>query len=198
MRELGEKLRAARTQRGWSVEDVARKTRIAEEHICAIESGQVERLPAGPYSTAWVRSYCDLVGLPEPKEEFATRGWKTPLWVVRAFGGISVVMVLGLIGILQWGPDFDGPAPPPEIKTPDQVVKIIPRKDVSVVVEVDGERVLDGPVPVGEAKEFVAFHKIEVRVPSVDSVRFIYNGRSIVPQGRQDVPRRLVFGTDGE
>ncbi|HEX2763271.1 MAG TPA: RodZ domain-containing protein [Allosphingosinicella sp.] len=60
---LGERLRMAREERGVSLEDVARQTRIPIRHLEHIEREEWESLPAITYSVGFARSYANAVGL---------------------------------------------------------------------------------------------------------------------------------------
>jgi len=63
LRELGEALAAARCARGLSVEDLARQLKYATRQILALERGELEKLPGGPFVRGMVRSYAHRVGL---------------------------------------------------------------------------------------------------------------------------------------
>lgn len=56
-------LRSARERRGLSVADIAKKTRIADRWIVAIEEARLEDLPAPVFAIGYVRSYARTVGL---------------------------------------------------------------------------------------------------------------------------------------
>jgi cytoskeletal protein RodZ len=60
---IGARLKAAREERGFSLDDIATKTRIPLRHLQAIENGDWEALPAITYSVGFVRSYANVVGL---------------------------------------------------------------------------------------------------------------------------------------
>jgi transcriptional regulator with XRE-family HTH domain len=60
---LGERLRIAREEKGVSLEEVARQTRIPIRHLEHIEREQWESLPAITYSVGFARSYAKTVGL---------------------------------------------------------------------------------------------------------------------------------------
>jgi cytoskeleton protein RodZ len=60
---IGERLRLAREERGTSLDDVARLTRIPIRHLEHIERGDWEALPAITYSIGFVRAYANAVGL---------------------------------------------------------------------------------------------------------------------------------------
>jgi transcriptional regulator with XRE-family HTH domain len=58
-------LRAGRTQRNLSLEDVAKVTKIQPRILEKLESGQFEGLPADVFVKGFVRSFAKCVGLPE-------------------------------------------------------------------------------------------------------------------------------------
>lgn len=57
----GQLLRAARTERGMSIEDVARQLRLSVRQITALEEGDYGRLPSGMFLRGFVRNYARLV-----------------------------------------------------------------------------------------------------------------------------------------
>jgi len=60
---VGARLRAAREEKGLSLEDVARQTRIPIRHLEHIERGEWDAMPAITYSVGFARSYANAVGL---------------------------------------------------------------------------------------------------------------------------------------
>jgi cytoskeletal protein RodZ len=60
---ISARLRAAREERGLSLDDIAAKTRIPVRHLNAIEQSDWDSLPAITYSVGFVRSYANVVGL---------------------------------------------------------------------------------------------------------------------------------------
>ncbi len=59
----GDKLRAARELKGWSLEQVSAETRISERHLEQIEAGEFADLPGRTYAFGFSRSYAREVGL---------------------------------------------------------------------------------------------------------------------------------------
>ena len=59
----GERLRAAREEKGLSLEDVAAQTRIPRRHLESIEQADWDKLPAPTYTIGFARSYASSVGL---------------------------------------------------------------------------------------------------------------------------------------
>lgn len=60
---VGERLRAAREEKGLSLEEVAAQTRIPQRHLESLETGDWEKLPAPTYTIGFAKSYGSAVGL---------------------------------------------------------------------------------------------------------------------------------------
>jgi transcriptional regulator with XRE-family HTH domain len=60
---VGLRLRTAREEKGISLEEIARTTRIPVRHLEHIERSEWEALPAITYSVGFARSYATVVGL---------------------------------------------------------------------------------------------------------------------------------------
>ncbi|HEX8579646.1 MAG TPA: RodZ domain-containing protein [Allosphingosinicella sp.] len=60
---VGERLRAAREEKGLTLQEVASQSRIPIRHLEHIERGEWEALPAPTYSVGFARSYATIVGL---------------------------------------------------------------------------------------------------------------------------------------
>jgi cytoskeletal protein RodZ len=60
---VGERLRAAREERGLSLEDIAAQSRIPQRHLAAIETADWDSLPAPTYTIGFAKSYASAVGL---------------------------------------------------------------------------------------------------------------------------------------
>jgi cytoskeletal protein RodZ len=59
----GERLRVAREEKGFSLEDIAAETRIPLRHLESLESGNWDQLPAPTYTIGFAKSYAGAVGL---------------------------------------------------------------------------------------------------------------------------------------
>jgi cytoskeletal protein RodZ len=59
----GERLRAAREEKGLGLDDVAAQTRIPRRHLESLELGEWSRLPAQTYTIGFARSYAGVVGV---------------------------------------------------------------------------------------------------------------------------------------
>lgn len=62
---LGEKLRAARAERGISISEVAEQTRISPLYLEAIDADNYKSLPGGIFNKGFIRSYAKYVGVDE-------------------------------------------------------------------------------------------------------------------------------------
>lgn len=60
---VGERLRAAREEKGVSLDDVAAQTRIPLRHLASIETADWDSLPAPTYTVGFAKSYASAVGL---------------------------------------------------------------------------------------------------------------------------------------
>jgi cytoskeleton protein RodZ len=61
--DIGAALRAARTARGLSQQDVAEATRIRQSYVEAIEGLRLDELPSRPFTIGYVKAYANLLGL---------------------------------------------------------------------------------------------------------------------------------------
>lgn len=201
MIERGRAVRERREALGVSREDASAETRIPVAHLAALEEGRLQALPAGPYAEAWMRTLEAHFGLPVGPggTSVATPPASgAPLWVVRVVAGVAVG---GLLAALVWRYGGDAAriatTPQPAADGVDQEVIVRALRNTSVTVIADGVVVREGELPGGEEIEVRAADRIELQVAATGALRLDYNGERIVPLGRQDEPRRLVFVDDG-
>ena len=116
---VGERLRAAREEKGMSLEDIAAQTRIPQRHLESIEKADWDKLPAPTYTTGFAKSYASAVGLDRAeigdqlRSEMGGQSSLTPMAEVfepadpartmpksLVFGAIAVVLVLVLV--MSW------------------------------------------------------------------------------------------------
>lgn len=62
--ELGVRLQNARIEKGISLDELQQKTKIQKRYLEAIENGDFSKMPGDFYARAFVKSYCEAVGLP--------------------------------------------------------------------------------------------------------------------------------------
>ena len=86
---VGERLRAAREEKGFSLEDLAAETRIPRRHLESLESSDWERLPAPTYTVGFAKSYASAVGLDRSEIGEQLRGemggYRTDTAVIETF-----------------------------------------------------------------------------------------------------------------
>ena len=59
IKELGSRLKNIREAQGLSISDISDVTKIQKHYLSAIEEGNLDLLPKGPYVRSFVRQYCD-------------------------------------------------------------------------------------------------------------------------------------------
>lgn len=70
---VGERLQSVRHAKGYSVEEIVRRTGVRRGYILAIEEGRFEELPAPVYSAGFVKKYAHTLHLPAAELERAFR-----------------------------------------------------------------------------------------------------------------------------
>ena len=65
MGRFGEKLKAAREERGVTLDAISAKTRVSARLLGALESERFDLLPGGVFNVSFLRQYCRAVGLDE-------------------------------------------------------------------------------------------------------------------------------------
>lgn len=69
MTELGNRLKEAREAKGMSLDDLQEVTKIQKRYLTGIEEGNYDMMPGKFYVRAFIKQYCEAVGLP-PEEIF--------------------------------------------------------------------------------------------------------------------------------
>ncbi|MGQ9778829.1 MAG: helix-turn-helix domain-containing protein [Bacillota bacterium] len=70
LRELGEFLRRTREEKGVSLEEIQRRTKIRRRYLEALEEGDLQIIPGEVYLRGFLQNYAEAVGLP-PREVLA-------------------------------------------------------------------------------------------------------------------------------
>jgi cytoskeleton protein RodZ len=70
MESLATYLKSARDKKKMTIAQMARDTRISLRHLESLEEGRYGELPGGMYNRAFLRAYCDYVGI-DPREGLA-------------------------------------------------------------------------------------------------------------------------------
>lgn len=61
IKELGLRLKSIREAQGLSIADISQNTKIQKHYLSAIEEGDLDSLPKGPYVRSFVRQYCEYL-----------------------------------------------------------------------------------------------------------------------------------------
>ena len=110
MESIGDKLRANREEKGFSIEQIARDTNIAKRYLEALEDEDFTAFPGEPYLIGFLRNYADYLGLdpeemvtlyrnfkiqsqPLPMDELLVKKDRKILWII--FG--AVIIIGGLV-----------------------------------------------------------------------------------------------------
>jgi len=65
MIHIGQRLREARVQKGYTIEEVAKATKIRSQFISSLERGNYVAMPSSAYVYGFVKNYVDFLGLPQ-------------------------------------------------------------------------------------------------------------------------------------
>jgi cytoskeletal protein RodZ len=65
MTKAGEKLQTTRLEKGLTLEDVSKGTKIKIDFLKYIEEGEYNKLPSVSYAYGFVRNYAGFLGIPE-------------------------------------------------------------------------------------------------------------------------------------
>lgn len=150
----GQILRAARQERGLSLEDAERGTRIRRQFLEALEADDYDRLPAPVYTRGFIRTYARWLGLdPEPilslfPERPAPPEFK-PLpvvrnpesaWPARILVGLVVLLLLGaayaVVRLAGTAREAPGPGPVLTVSTPPPAPTSAPPTPTPVIDQV--------------------------------------------------------------
>lgn len=74
MKEIGERLKAARIAKGLSLEDVQQALKIRRRYLEAIEGGRIGEIPGLVYARGFIRSYARLLGVDVEADLVAASG----------------------------------------------------------------------------------------------------------------------------
>lgn len=203
MIERGRAVLRRREALGVSREQVSADTRIPLEHVAALEEGRLDALPAGPYADAWLRTLEAHLGIDSPpREEPAPVALPPsggiPLWGVRVVAGVAMGALVAAIAWQALGRSGQSVEVEPVATEPiDQELVVRALRNTKVTVMADGELVREGPMAGGDELTVKAIERIDLEVEAAGALKLTYNGNAIVPQGRQEGTRRLVFVDDG-
>lgn len=198
------RLQTLRLKAGLSLETVADRTGLPVAHVEALERGDLDELPSGPYVGAYYRLVYGVLGHPvedqSEDESVPLPPERLPLWGVRlvALSSVAAVVLAGAWWIStreagEVASELMSFSPPSEF---DTVVQLTAMKKTTFSVIVDGEPSFNGAVPPGFSRTFEAKDMVRVELRGAEDVQIVYNGDPVRPQGRQGVARVLQFVDD--
>ncbi|MAY81523.1 MAG: hypothetical protein CL930_12150 [Deltaproteobacteria bacterium] len=209
-------LRHERERRGWSLDDVATRTRIPRQYLEALEEGNHEILPPGPFFRGYLRQYLEFLGQSEdPRSETeqdavdekieakvaqATHAAIQSSQLVPLTRLVLAGFVLTLAIVLALQVSHRLTAPQIDSKTglavplgPPHKVRVYAIENVKVKAVTDGNIVFDSTLAGSTTKEFNAVRKLEIEVSDLTRVLMHYNDERLEPLGNLSRGRRLVF-----
>jgi cytoskeleton protein RodZ len=164
MESIGERLKAAREQRGVTHDQIARETNIAKRYLVALEEEDFASFPGDTYLLGFLRNYAEYLGLrgeelasayrnmriqeqPVPVEELISRRGSLPpiAWIGIVSGGLAAIAVVALsiaLAVKGGSSEAVGSAPP-EKKTYELSQAGLERRLYAgdgIVCEVNGEK----------------------------------------------------------
>lgn len=174
MIRVGQKLHDERVNMGFSLEDVAKATKIKTAFLSAIEKGEYGKLPSSAYAQGFIRNYSNFLDLPQREtlalfrrefdeekifkvlpeglsrtEEFPMRGFKLRQTVV-----LAALLFFGLLIYILFQYRYAFINPPLTVSSPKEAVvsssvTVSGKTDPNATVYVNGV-----PVTVGEDGQF--------------------------------------------
>lgn len=117
MKSLGEGLRAAREERGVSIEQAAHETNISRKYLEALEREEFNDFPAEAYLIGFLRTYSEFLGLdsdkgvqqyrnyklseePTPIEQLVGPSPRSIVWKILPWAALALVLgIAGFFGI---------------------------------------------------------------------------------------------------
>ena len=144
---VGERLKAAREEKGLSLEDIAAQTRIPQRHLESIENAEWDKLPAPTYTVGFAKSYAGTVGLDRAeigdqlREEMGGQRFASsqaevieaadpartmPKWLVLS--AVAAVILLVLVMSLLNRRSLEQPSNPPAAAAPTATNRPAPQR----------------------------------------------------------------------
>lgn len=209
-------LRHERERRGWSLDDVAARTRIPRPYLEALEDGNHDVLPPGPFFRGYLRQYLEFLG--EDMEE--TDGHAADALDQQIEDAVAAattaamessqnipllrlvitgfVLTLGIVLALQVGHRISthgtlAPDGTPLPAGPPHELTVYAIEDVRLDVTADGQPVYAKRLGGTQSVSFKAADTLEIDISDLGRVRLTYNDKRIEPLGSLSRERRLVF-----
>ena len=204
MATMGAMLRAARDQAGLTLEAASSATRIPRHNLIALETDDLDALPAEPFTRGLIRIYTRLLAV---SNEPVLNAYALALSArrhaaaapVRAsrrrrgrltagVAGVTVIVVAAVLLVLLSGAP---PAPSAsEATTPaatpagtglraGAVLELVAVRPTEIAVVVDGRPEFEGPVTAGSSQTWSPQREIVVRAEAPDAIEVRIDGASV-------------------
>jgi cytoskeletal protein RodZ len=166
MIRVGSRLQNARIKKGFTLEEVAKATKIREEFLDALEKGEYNKLPSSTYVQGFINNYTSFLGLPQKetiaifKREFDegehlgvlpesfTHPHSRSLFSFR-LGNYTLVGILTVVFILSfvaygyraalWDPYLSINSPKESQTISSQSILVLGKTDINTIVTVNDD-----------------------------------------------------------
>ena len=201
---MGEMLRTARNQSGLSLEAVSGATRIPRHNLIALETDNLDVLPAEPFTRGLIRVYARALAVPE---EPVLNAYTTALSARRLAAGapdralrrrqgrliagaiavVAVIAVAALLVVQSGGLPMPAPSESPTRAASPAgaglraggVLELVAVRPTEIAVVIDGRPVFDGQISAGSSQTWSAQREIAVRAEAPDAIEVRIDGASI-------------------
>lgn len=201
---MGEMLRAARDQSGLSLEAVSSATRIPRHNLIALETDNLDVLPAEPFTRGLIRVYARALAVPE---EPVLNAYTTALSARRLAAGapdralrrrqgrlvagalavVAVMVAVGLFAVQSGGlprPAASGSStlastPAGIALRAGSILELVAVRPTEIAVVVDGRPVFDGQISAGSSQTWSPQREIAVRAAAPDAIEVRIDSASI-------------------
>ena len=220
-------LRNERERRGWSLDDVVSRTRIPRRYIEALEDGNHEVLPPGPFLRGFLRQYLEFLGqdpdadqaapaqaheldespldigdpaLQEPTAELSSTSEEVPLLRLVIAGFVltlTIVLAIQLTARINAPPRSQSQVAALPVGAPQRVT-ISAIEDVRITATVDGEQVYAGRLQGRDALDLEGQERVTLDIDDLEKVQITYNKETLEPLHNLSRGRRLVFIRDDQ
>ena len=199
-----ELLRRERERRGLAYDDVARLARIPVRYVKALEDGDLQALPAGPFRNGYRRQYLEFLELDEQDLIATERALAPEIPALRlTLGGFAVtaLLVVGLrvgASAVDWIEQPSAPQATAAKSVASQIVAVRAIDATTITVRVDEDEAEKVPLGPNETRVLQGRDRVEVDAQDLTRVVVTYNGERVEPLGNISRGRRLVFASGGQ
>ena len=192
---MGEMLRAAREQAGLTLEAASSATRIPRHNLIALETDDVDALPAEPFTRGLIRIYARVLAVPDEPvlnayaaalsaRQYAAaepvralrrrRGRATAAVVAAALVAVVIIMLVVVSGGLPtFGASESGAptsAPAGNGLRAGAVLKLVAMRPTEISVVVDGRTAFEGQLAAGASQTWSPQREIVVGAEAPDAI----------------------------